>query len=139
MFSEDETTLLYRMKDNPVGFPFMLNDNEIEKVAAAIRRERGNEEAQTRRKIRVWIASNFNWFYAMDGGFKCDRSEPPYPGDFIQDDTHPFGKIYLALENMIYYHISKGTSFKQLGKRMNQLMKDSTVIKNKYYLEVEEP
>jgi len=139
MFSEDETTLLYRMKDNPVGFPFMLSDKELDDVVAAVKRERGDKEMQTRRKIRVWIAANFNWFYAMDGGFKAERSEPPYPGDFIQDDTHPFGKVYLALENIIYGWLVNGWSFKRIGKMLNAEMKRSTTIKNKYYMEVEEP
>lgn len=139
MFSEDETTLLYRMKDNPVGFPFMLNDKELDDVVSAVKRERGNEEMQTRRKIRVWIAANFNWFYAMDGGFKAERSEPPYPGDFIQDDTHPFGRVYLALENLILFEMKAGISLKMIGVRINAMMEKSTTIQNKYYMEVEEP
>ena len=139
MFSEDETTLLYRMKDNPIRFPFMLSDKELDDVVAAVKRERGDEETQTRRRIRVWVAANFNWFYAMDGGFSAQRSEPAYPGDWIQDDTHPFGKVYLALENFIYAMLAKGWSFKKIGKFFNEEMKASTTIKNKYYMEVEEP
>ncbi len=139
MFSEDETTLLYRMKDNPVGFPFMLSDKELDDVIAAVKRERGDEEMQTRRKIRVWVAANFNWFYAMDGGFKCERSEPPYPGDFVQDDTHPFGRVYLALENLILFNLKAGMSFKMIGQMINGVMDKSTTIKNKYHMEVEEP
>ena len=138
-FSEDETTLLYRMKDNPIGFPFMLSDEEIARVSEAIKRERGNEEAQTRRRIRVWIAANFNWFYAMDGGFSAQRSEPAYPGDWVQDDTHPFGRVYMTLENMIYHLLSKGWSFKRIGAYLNTEMKESTTIKNKFYMTVEEP
>jgi hypothetical protein len=139
MFSEDETTLLYRMKDNPIGFPFMLNDKELDLVVAAVKRERGDEEMQTRRKIRVWIAANFNWFYAMDGGFKAERSEPPYPGDFVQDDTHPFGRVYLALENLVYHLLIRGWSFKKVGKLLNTMMNESSTIKNKYQMTVEEP
>ena len=139
MFSEDETTLLYRMKDNPIGFPFMLDDKELDTVTAAVKRERGSKEMQTRRRIRVWIASNFNWFYAMDGGFKTDRAEPPYPGEWIQDDTHPFSRVYLALENLIYSQLDKGLSFAEIGKLINDKMDRSTTIQNKYYLGVEEP
>ncbi len=139
MFSEDETTLLYRMKDNPIGFPFMLNDKELDTVVAAVKRERGDEETQLRRQVRVWIASNFNWFYAMDGGFKAERSEPPYPGDFIQDDTHPFGRVYLALENLILFMLSKGTTFQQIGGYINSEMENSTAVKNKFFMNVEEP
>jgi hypothetical protein len=116
----------------------MLTDKELDIVAQAIKRERGDKDFQRRRLIRVWIASNFHWYFAMDKAFMAGKRGSNQV-ELPQDSKQPFSMIYLALENLVIHLLDSKWDFTRINKAINSTMEKSANVKNKYYLEVEEP
>ena len=112
-FTEQETSLLRRL-ENPTGYPFTLTDLELEQITSAIKRERGNTEAQERRKIRVHVAKLFDWKFAMDGGFMPKEGQLGYPQKIWQDSGYPESKIYHLYEDLVLGLLSQGHTMDEL-------------------------
>lgn len=103
-FEERERELIERFKNDPVGYPFALTDEELDTAVRAIKRQRGDAEAQVRRIIRCWVARRFKWHFALDGGFMPDQGEPGYSEKFWPYDSYqPFSKVYQMFENMVLF------------------------------------
>jgi hypothetical protein len=126
-FTDREHVLLNSLKENPVGYPFSLDDKELEDVVRAIKRERGNEETKARRAIRVYVASKFGWNFAMDGGFMVKT------GDKIwQDSAWPNSQIYQLFENLVLYLLNDNWTMDAIDAAIMEIWNSSSCLQFKY-------
>jgi len=128
-FTDREHVLLHSLKENPVGYPFSLDDAELEEAFRAIKRERGNNETKARRLIRGYIATKFDWNFAMDGGFMPKKDQPGYSKKIWQDSSWPESLIYQMFENLVLYLVNDNWTIGAVDAAIMEVWKASTAVR----------
>jgi hypothetical protein len=122
MFTETEVDLLDKFRRGDNGFPFECSNKELGTLFIAIERERGNAEAEARRKVRVWVANKFHWTYpsTTDGGFMTGSSK-----EWPRSD-HPFGKVFQLLENLVLHLLANGWDYPAIDAAIDGIVASSS-------------
>ena len=81
-----------------------VSDEDLDELVKFIKKNRGNEEKQLRRKIRHLVAKTEGWNLAVDGGFMAGPSQASIGKEWPDErSVWPFGKVFQRFERLALY------------------------------------